>query len=68
MLFPAGSYGKTETLRIRAKIGKFNREKYHVGPAWTGGWLARVQSLAPVVSAEGEVNVNIFAKATGDGS
>ncbi|MEZ4271217.1 MAG: hypothetical protein R3C68_07230 [Myxococcota bacterium] len=63
MLLPAGTYGKSEVLRIRAKISKFNREAYQIGPKWTGGWLARVQQLADVVAAEGEITLNIFAKA-----
>ena len=61
--FPAGTYGKVETLRIRAKIKGFNREAYHIGPKWTGGWLAKVQQLANVVSAEGDIDINMFAKA-----
>ena len=58
---PPGAYGKNPTLRVRAKIEKFNREEYGVSPAATSGWLARVQQLAPVVAAEGTIEVNIFA-------
>ena len=60
---PPGAYGKNPTLRVRAKIEKFNREEYGISPAATSGWLARVQQLAPVVSAEGTIEVNIFATA-----
>jgi hypothetical protein len=49
------------TLRIRARIEAFDRERYHVGPRWTPGWLARVQELAPVVAADGTIEVTLFA-------
>lgn len=49
------------TLRIRARIGGFDRERYRVGPKWTPGWLARVQELAPVVAADGTIEVTLFA-------
>lgn len=62
LLLPAGSYGDATTVRIRAKVAKFNREAYHVGPKWTDGWLARVQQLAPVVASEGEVTLSLFAR------
>ncbi len=58
---PAGTYGKSRTLRIRAHIEGFNRDQYKVGPAHTSGWLARVQQLADVVATEGTIDVNIFA-------
>jgi len=58
---PAGSYNDARTLRIRAKIDGFNRERYQIGPKWTAGWIARVQQLAPVVAAEGTIEVNLFA-------
>lgn len=60
---PPGTYGKNPTLRVRAKIEKFNREEYGVSPAATSGWLARVQQLAPVVAAEGTIEVNVLATA-----
>lgn len=58
---PAGSYNDVRTLRIRAKIEDFDRERYQIGPKWTDGWLARVQELAPVVAADGTIEVNVFA-------
>jgi hypothetical protein len=58
---PAGSYKDVRTLRIRAKIEGFDRERYQVGPKWTAGWLARVQELAPVVAKDGTIEVNLFA-------
>ncbi len=60
---PAGTYGAKRTLRIRAKIEHFDREKYGVSPKNTAGWLARVQQLAPVVGTEGTIEVNLFATA-----
>lgn len=65
VLLPAGSYGDDKTIRIRARVPKFNRESYQIGPKWTEGWLARVQQLASVVAAEGEVNISLFARSTG---
>lgn len=47
---PAGSYGPKHTLRIRARIEAFNRERYGMSPKQTAGWLARVQQLADVVA------------------
>ncbi|MGH7948442.1 MAG: hypothetical protein ACREQF_04385 [Candidatus Binataceae bacterium] len=58
---PAGSYKPNRTLRIRATIDGFNRERYGIGPAFTAGWLARVQQLAPVVAKDGAISVNLFA-------
>ncbi len=60
---PAGTYGSNETLRIRARIEDFDREAYGISPAATPGWLARVQSLAPVVAGQGTIDVNLFARA-----
>jgi len=60
---PAGTYGAKRTLRIRAKVEHFDREKYGVSPKNTAGWLARVQQLAPVVGTEGTLEVNLFATA-----
>ena len=48
-------------LKIRAEIKGFNRESYGVSPKNTAGWLARVQQLAPVVNATGDIEVNVFA-------
>jgi len=58
---PAGTYGSKRTLRIRAHIENFDREKYGVTPKNTPGWLARVQQLADVVGSEGTIDVNLFA-------
>jgi hypothetical protein len=49
------------TLRIRAEIKGFNRESYGISPKNTAGWLARVQQLAPVVNATGDIEINVFA-------
>ena len=62
---PAGSYNDVRTLRIRAKIEGFNRDRYMIGPKWTDGWLARVQQLAPVVATDGTIDVNLFATEPG---
>ena len=62
MLMPPGSYGDAQIIRIRARIAAFNREAYQVGPKWTDGWLARVQALAQVVSANGAVDLSLFAR------
>ena len=62
ILFPPGSYGAAKTIRIRAHIEKFNRDRYNIGPKYTDGWLARVQTLASVVAEEGTIDLNIFAK------
>ena len=60
LYLPPGSYRDVRTLRIRAKIEGFNRERYQIGPRWTDGWLARVQQLAPVVATDGTIEVNLF--------
>jgi len=60
---PPGTYGSNEMLRVRARIEDFDREAYGITPAATPGWLARVQSLAPVVAGKGTIEVNIFARA-----
>jgi hypothetical protein len=62
VLFPPGSYGTSKTIRIRARIEKFNRDRYRIGPKYTDGWLARVQSLAKVVAEEGQIDLNLFAR------
>ena len=58
---PAGSYKDVRTLRVRARVEGFDRERYQIGPRWTAGWLARVQELAPVVATGGTIEVNLFA-------
>ncbi|HTN52615.1 MAG TPA: hypothetical protein VML50_09455 [Anaeromyxobacter sp.] len=63
LLFPPGAYGDRETIRIRATIARFDRDAYHIGPKYTDGWLARVQSLAKVVAEQGTVELSLFAKA-----
>ncbi len=50
LLFPPGAYGEKKTIRIRATIQHFDRDAYHIGPKYTEGWFARVQSLAKVVA------------------
>src|SRR5437773_4886618 len=61
---PARPHDVPRTIRIRAKIEGFDRERYRVGPRWTAGWFARVQQLAPVVATEGTIEVNLFAMET----
>jgi hypothetical protein len=61
IFLPAGSYKDVRTIRVRAKIEGFDRERYRIGPKWTDGWLARVQQLAPVVATDGTIEVNLFA-------
>jgi hypothetical protein len=63
LLFPPGAYGEQRTIRIRATIAAFDREAYRIGPGFTEGWLARVQSLAKVVAPQGTVELSLFAKA-----
>lgn len=58
---PPGTYGPERTLRIRARIEGFDRERYGVSPKATAGWLARVQQLADVVATQGTIDVNAFA-------
>jgi hypothetical protein len=58
---PPGTYGSKRTLRVRARIERFDRERYGVTPKNTPGWLARVQQLADVVATEGTIEVNLFA-------
>ena len=47
--------------RLRARVEHFHREAYRIGPQFTEGWLARVQSLAKVVAEEGTVEFTLFA-------
>ena len=49
-------------VRIRARVDKFNRDKYCIGPKYTEGWLSRVQQLAPVVAEVGQLEISMFAK------
>lgn len=65
LLFPPGAYGEKKTIRIRATIQGFDRDAYHIGPRYTEGWLARVQSLAKVVAEKGTVELSLFAKSEG---
>ena len=58
MLLPDGR------VRIRAKVEKFNRDQYRIGPKYTEGWLSRVQQLAPVVAETGTLEISLFAKPT----
>jgi hypothetical protein len=62
VLFPPGTYGEKKTIRIRATIAAFDRDAYRIGPRYTDGWLARVQSLAKVVAEKGTVDLSLFAK------
>ena len=62
LLFPPGAYGEKKTIRIRATIAGFDRDAYRIGPGYTDGWLARVQSLAKVVAEKGTVELSLFAK------
>jgi hypothetical protein len=68
LLFPPGAYGEKRTVRIRATIERFDRDAYRIGPKYTEGWLARVQSLAKVVAEEGTIELSLFAKADGAAS
>lgn len=63
VLFPPGSYGEKKTIRIRATVAGFDRDAYQIGPKYTDGWLARVQTLAKVVAEKGTVDLSLFAKA-----
>ncbi|HTP30092.1 MAG TPA: hypothetical protein VMK12_31105 [Anaeromyxobacteraceae bacterium] len=63
LLFPAGSYGERKTIRVRATVTGFDRDAYRIGPKYTDGWLARVQSLAQVVAETGTIELSLFAKA-----
>ncbi len=63
VLFPPGAYGDRKTIRIRATIAGFDRDAYRIGPKYTEGWLARVQSLAKVVAEKGDVELSLFARA-----
>jgi hypothetical protein len=62
LLFPPGAYGDAKTIRIRATIPAFDRDAYRIGPKYTEGWFARVQSLATVVAEKGTIDLSLFAK------
>jgi len=62
LLFPPGTYGSSKTIRVRATLTGFDRDAYRIGPAYTEGWLARVQSLAKVVAERGDVELSLFAR------
>lgn len=62
VLFPPGSYGTSKTIRVRATVERFDRDAYQIGPKYTEGWFARVQSLAKVVAEEGTVELTLFAR------
>jgi hypothetical protein len=49
-------------VRIRARVERFNRDRYRIGPRYTEGWLSRVQQLAPVVAEEGSIDISVFVK------
>jgi hypothetical protein len=66
LLFPPGAYGEKKTIRIRATVESFDRDAYHIGPKYTEGWFARVQSLAKVVAEKGTVELSLFAKSQGE--
>jgi hypothetical protein len=51
--------------RVRARVEHFHREAYRIGPRFTEGWLARVQSLAKVVAEEGTLELTLFASFPG---
>ena len=63
MLISSTTAGRAKTVRVRAQIEKFDREAYEIGPAFTEGWLARVQSLSAVVAHEGRIELSLFATA-----
>jgi hypothetical protein len=62
LLPPAPDAPPVKTVRIRAQIDGFSRDQYHIGPAYTDGWLARVQKLANVVADAGSIQLSLFAK------
>ena len=66
LLFPPGSYGEKRTIRIRARIEGFDRDAYRIGPKYTEGWFARVQTLAKVVSDQGTIDLSVFATSSSD--
>jgi hypothetical protein len=63
LLLEPGTYGDKKTIKLRATIAAFDRDAYQIGPKYTDGWLARVQSLATVVAEKGVIDLSLFAKA-----
>ena len=63
MLVSSTAAGQARTVRVRAQIEKFDREAYEIGPGFTEGWLARVQSLSAIVAHEGRIELSLFATA-----
>lgn len=57
-----GATAPAKTIRVRATIQRFDRDAYRIGPKYTDGWLARVQTLAKVVAEEGTVELTLFAR------
>lgn len=51
-----------KTIKIKAHLGQFSRDRYRIGPKYTEGWLSRVQSLANIVADEGAIDLTVFAK------
>jgi len=51
-----------KTIKIKAHLGQFSRDRYRIGPKYTEGWLSRVQSLANIVADEGAIDLTLFAK------
>jgi polyisoprenoid-binding protein YceI len=58
-----GTFGEKKTIQLRATVAVFDRDAYQIGPKYTDGWLARVQSLATVVAEKGVIDLSLFAKA-----
>jgi hypothetical protein len=63
LLFAPGTFGEKKTIQLRATVAVFDRDAYQIGPKYTDGWLARVQSLATVVAEKGVIDLSLFAKA-----
>ena len=62
-LLPPSIYAGRKTVRLRAVIAVFHREAYRIGPQFTEGWPARLQSLADVVAEAGAIEFCLFAEA-----
>jgi hypothetical protein len=54
--------GEPRKVRIRANVAGFSRASYQIGPQFTDGWAARVQSLASVVADVGAIELSLFFK------
>jgi hypothetical protein len=63
LLLAPGTSGEKKTIKLRATVAVFDRDAYQIGPKYTDGWLARVQSLATVVAEKGVIDLSLFAKA-----